>query len=198
MNNRTKQMIAEKFQQMAQYRAIKDIQVKELCQECGIERTTFYYHFYDKYELISWIFEQIYFEEARQAHVINSEEMIAKIACRLHQKKDFFANALQDDSQNNLRQYMLDFYIQSEELTLKQYLNVKQLDEDLLYTIRAYSYGCMGLTIEWLLNKTNLTPEAFAYHQYRLMPQELKMAYRNNQGVHKNDMPCPGWTESGR
>lgn len=191
MSKRTKQMIAEKFQQMAQYRAIKDIQVKELCQECGIERTTFYYHFCDKYELISWIFEQMFFEESQQANIINSEEMIARMACRLHQKKHFFANALQDDSQNNLRQHMLDFYIQSEESTLKQYLNVNQLDEDLTYTIRAYSYGCMGLTIEWLLNKINLTPETFAYHQYRLMPQELKEAYRDNQNVHKNYVPDP-------
>lgn len=182
MGKRTKQMIAEKFQQMARHRAIKDIQVKELCRECGIERTTFYYHFYDKYELISWIFEQMFFEESQQADIINSEEMILRMAYRLQQKKDFFANALQDDSQNNLRQYMLDFYIQSEESILKQYLNVNQLDEDLTYTIRAYSYGCMGLTIEWLLNKINLTPETFAHHQYRLMPQILKEAYRNHSG----------------
>lgn len=177
MSNRTKKLLANTLEQLAKTKLIKDIQVKELCETCEIERTTFYYHFCDKYELVSWIFEQMFLNSSRKATIINSEEMITDMAKQIEQKKDFFANALQDSSQNNLRQYMLDFYIKSEEKALKDYLNVDEIDEDLSYTIRSYSYGCMGLTIEWLMNRSVYTPEKFAYHQYRLMPDILKEAF---------------------
>ncbi len=171
------------LEKMVQTKSMKDIQVKEMCKECEIERTTFYYHFCDKYDVIAWIFEKMFKEESKMAKVINNEEMIFNMANRIYKKKDFFSCVLQDDSQNNLRQYMMDFYIRSEEETLKKYRNVENLDEDTKYTIRAYSYGCMGLTVEWLMNKINLTPEQFAYHQYRLMPQELKEAYQSETAI---------------
>ena len=105
------------LEKMVQTKSMKDIQVKEMCKECEIERTTFYYHFCDKYDVIAWIFEKMFKEELKMAKVINNEEMIFNMANRIYKKKDFFSCVLQDDSQNNLRQYMLDFYIRSEEAT---------------------------------------------------------------------------------
>lgn len=191
MNNRTKKLLADKLEQLAKIKLIKDIQIKELCEACELERTTFYYHFCDKYELVSWIFEQMFLSESKSSSIINSEEMIKKMFLRMEQKKEFFANALQDSSQNNLRQYMLDFYIESEEKVLKEYLKINELDEDLDYTVKNYSYGCMGLTIEWLLDKCSYTPEKLAYHQYRLMPEILKEAYKNNEKEALQEKPAP-------
>ena len=54
--DRTKQLFADKIMQLAKNKPIKDIQIKELCVLCGVERTTFYYHFRDKYDLVAWIF----------------------------------------------------------------------------------------------------------------------------------------------
>ena len=34
------------------------IRITEICQAAEIERSTFYYHFEDKYELVAWIFFQ--------------------------------------------------------------------------------------------------------------------------------------------
>ena len=74
--DRTKQLFADKILQLAKHKPIKDIQIKELCALCGVERTTFYYHFRDKYELVAWIFKQNYIEEASRAETINDERMI--------------------------------------------------------------------------------------------------------------------------
>ena len=161
--DRTKQLFADKIMQLAKNKPIKDIQIKELCVLCGVERTTFYYHFRDKYDLVAWIFKQNYIEEASRAETINDERMIREMFHRLSMQKEFFLNALQDSSQNNLREYMLAFYIEIEEKVLCEYYHTDSLNEELLYEVRNYSFGCMGQTIDWLLGKNNLSAEKMAY-----------------------------------
>ena len=178
MMDRTKQLFADKILQLAKHKPIKNIQIKELCDLCGVERTTFYYHFRDKYELVAWIFKQNYIEEASRAETINDERMIREMFRRLSMQKEFFLNALQDSSQNNLREYMLAFYIEIEEKVLCEYYQTDSLDEELLYEVRNYSFGCMGHTIDWLLGKNNLSAEKMAYYQYKFMPEELKKAFQ--------------------
>ena len=176
--DRTKQLFADKIMQLAKNKPIKDIQIKELCVLCGVERTTFYYHFRDKYDLVAWIFKQNYIEEASRAETINDERMIREMFHRLSMQKEFFLNALQDSSQNNLREYMLAFYIGIEEKVLCEYYHTDSLNEELLYEVRNYSFGCMGHTIDWLLGKNNLSAEKMAHYQYKFMPEELKNAFQ--------------------
>ena len=176
--DRTKQLFADKIMQLAKNKPIKDIQIKELCDLCGVERTTFYYHFRDKYDLVAWIFKQNYIEEASRAETINDERMIREMFHRLSMQKEFFLNALQDSSQNNLREYMLAFYIGIEEKVLCEYYHTDSLNEELLYEVRNYSFGCMGQTIDWLLGKNNLSAEKMAHYQYKFMPEELKNAFQ--------------------
>ena len=178
MMDRTKQLFADKIMQLAKNKPIKDIQIKELCVLCGVERTTFYYHFRDKYDLVAWIFKQNYIEEASRAETINDERMIREMFRRLSMQKEFFLNALQDSSQNNLREYMLAFYIGIEEKVLCEYYHTDSLNEELLYEVRNYSFGCMGQTIDWLLGKNNLSAEKMAHYQYKFMPEELKNAFQ--------------------
>ena len=92
-------------------------------------------------------------------------------------QRAFFRNAFQDKSQNSLSEYQLDFYIQGEREVLCQYLGVETLDEELEYTIKQCSYGCLGHTVEWILGKNNLSPEKMGYYQYKLMPDILKKAW---------------------
>ena len=176
--DRTKQLFADKIMQLAKNKPIKDIQIKELCVLCGVERTTFYYHFRDKYDLVAWIFKQNYIEEASRAETINDERMIREMFHRLSMQKEFFLNALQDSSQNNLREYMLAFSIGIEEKVLCEYYHTDSLNEELLYEGRNYSFGCMGQTIDWLLGKNNLSAEKMAHYQYKFMPEELKNAFQ--------------------
>lgn len=36
------------------------ISVGDICEDCGMNRKSFYYHFRDKYDLVNWIFMWIY------------------------------------------------------------------------------------------------------------------------------------------
>lgn len=46
------------------------ITVREIIEDCGINRKTFYYHFRDIYHLIKWIFEEEAIEVVKQYDLI--------------------------------------------------------------------------------------------------------------------------------
>lgn len=175
--NRTKQLFADTLIEMSRSKSIREIQVKDLCQTCGIDRTTFYYHFRDKYDLVAWIYMSLYLEEEKSAVIINGEEMIVCMLKRIWTQRPFFRNALQDTSQNNLGEYLLDFYIGNERRIACKYLDRETLDEETEYIIKQYSFGCLMHTAEWLLGKNSLSAETFGHYQYMCMPDILKAAW---------------------
>ncbi len=182
LHDRTKWLLADTLMKLARSKPIKNIQVKEICQSCGADRTTFYYHFRDKYDLVAWIFSRMYVDEAGRAEYLNDEKMMVRMFNRLWENRPFFMNALQDHSQNNLGQYILDFYIDAERAVLCDALGVDTLDEETEYAIKQYSFGCLMHTVEWLLGKNKLTPEKMAHYQFECMPAILKSAWQK-----KND-----------
>ena len=52
----TKLWIASKMKKLMERKPISKIRVSEICRLAEIERSTFYYHFKDKYDLVAWIF----------------------------------------------------------------------------------------------------------------------------------------------
>lgn len=53
----TKRAIAESFKKLLSSRELNKITVKDIVQDCGVNRQTFYYHFHDVYELMEWLFQ---------------------------------------------------------------------------------------------------------------------------------------------
>lgn len=53
-----KAIIAQAFKELAQQKSIDKITVKSLIESCGISRQTFYYHFQDIMDVISWSLQQ--------------------------------------------------------------------------------------------------------------------------------------------
>ena len=63
MAQSTKQALAASLKQLLEKKSLDDITVKELVEDCAVNRQTFYYHFQDIYDLLSWFLTQ----EATQA-----------------------------------------------------------------------------------------------------------------------------------
>ncbi len=54
----TKRLLAESLKKLLETRTLDRITVKEIVQDCGVNRQTFYYNFQDIYALMEWIFEE--------------------------------------------------------------------------------------------------------------------------------------------
>ena len=52
----TKKAIAAALKQVCREKPFDKISIADITAVCGLNRQTFYYHFQDKYELLSWIY----------------------------------------------------------------------------------------------------------------------------------------------
>ena len=105
MSDRTKIWIADIMKRLMKSKSIDKIRITQICSEAEIERSTFYYHFKDKYDLVAWIF----FHDAFVTDVI-SVESAAESMNRMRKDYLFYKRAYEDNSQNPLWQYMLEYF----------------------------------------------------------------------------------------
>ncbi len=56
MSQTTKRALADSLKKLLAKRSLDKITVKDIIDDCGVNRQTFYYHFHDIYALVEWIF----------------------------------------------------------------------------------------------------------------------------------------------
>ena len=134
MAERTKLWIADKMKDLMKKKPLDKIRITEICQAAEIERSTFYYHFRDKYELVAWIF----FQSADQINIIDLHDA-ANAMRQMKNDMIFYKRAYEDTSQNALWQYMLEYFSAKYTELAKKMSGQETLDAQLLYSIRLYA-----------------------------------------------------------
>jgi len=82
-NQRTRQNIMNGFMKLIKQKEFSDITITDITQEAEINRSTFYYHFMDKYDLIDEIQREVLtkeiFKEVALQEVINEQTIILSL-----------------------------------------------------------------------------------------------------------------------
>ncbi|MCR5008503.1 MAG: TetR/AcrR family transcriptional regulator C-terminal domain-containing protein [Oribacterium sp.] len=172
MAERTKLWIADKMKNLMKQKPIDKIRITEICKVAEIERTTFYYHFKDKYDLVAWIF----FQDAEGTNIIDVRDAAAGLN-KMKQDILFYKRAYEDTSQNALWQYMLEYFVTAYSELAKEMTTSDTLNTELLFSIRLYCYGSVGMTKEWVLRDNITSAETLVQMMFNSMPEQLKKIY---------------------
>lgn len=172
MAERTKLWIADKMKGLMKRKPIDKIRITEICSAAEIERSTFYYHFKDKYDLVAWIF----FQDAENTNIIDVKDAAAGLN-KMKQNILFYRRAYEDTSQNALWQYMYGYFVNAYALLAKEMTGRDPLDTPLLFAIRLYCYGTVGMTREWVLTDNITSAETLVQMMFDSMPESLKNIY---------------------
>lgn len=145
---RMKYCLAEAMKRCMKKSPVEKITVKEIAEECGTTRQTFYRNFQDKYDLIN------------KFHYIEEEKL-------------FFRAAFKTDDQNSLREHdfrlILQFYTERiEEKT------GRKLSEQMKFLLEMYCQGSIYMTVQWVLGQIKGTPEQIARSLVDAMPSQLE------------------------
>ncbi|MDD5804167.1 TetR/AcrR family transcriptional regulator C-terminal domain-containing protein [Blautia sp. HCP3S3_H10_1] len=171
---KTKYKLAYSMKECMRTTPVENITVKQIVENCGLTRQTFYRNFLDKYDLINWYFDKLLlksFEHMGQGRTV-SDALVKKFTY-IQEEQSFFAAAFRYDSQNSLRQHdfelILDFYE-----NLIRTKNGKILDEDTHFLLEMYCQSSIYMTIKWVLGELNCTPEKLAQILVKGMPGVLE------------------------
>lgn len=177
MKNYTKNLLAETLKDLMEKQTLAQIRVSDICKICEIERSTFYYHFKDKYELAAWIFLQT----AKGVDISNPEQSASSLD-KIRNDILFYRQALADSSQNALWKFLHEYFT-------KEYINIIEkktstpASEDLKFQIRFYCYGCVYMTKEWIYSDPYPSSQTVVKTIYKTMPTDMAEIIFNKSNI---------------
>lgn len=170
--DRTKRLIANTMKELMKRKSVEQIRVTEICELAEIERSTLYYHFRDKYDIIAWFFMH---------HSSDMDILDPVSAARnmdiMKEELHFYRKAFQDSSQNALWNYLFDYYLEEYSVIAKERLNTPTLDLETRFSIRMYCYGAISMCKDWILLDTNISSDELIRLMFLSMPQNLRKIY---------------------
>lgn len=174
----TKHAIAQALKSLISTKTFEKISISDITQACGLNRQTFYYHFQDKYELLTWI----YYTEGF-SHVVDDitfENWDKKILLLLEiMKKEqlFYCHTIKLDSH-----YFMDYLL---EITSALFLAaIESLDQEnkldenqKQFFSHFYAHGICGVILSWVKSNMKQPPEELAVNFKKLAHHSEQLGY---------------------
>ena len=159
-SNITKTAMAEAMKMLMSEKPFAKISVGDICERCGMNRKTFYYHFKDKYDLVDWIFQTEFLEMLQVRNYSSGWDLLSDICEYLYSEKDFYTNALQIEGQNSFR----DYFASAIGSVLTEIMR-DQLpsSEDSLFFIHFFTDAFLSAILRWLNDEPVLPPAEFVH-----------------------------------
>lgn len=104
-SNITKRALAQALKELMMTQPLDKISVSNICEQCGLNRKSFYYHFRDKYELVSWIYYTEFMETALKKQYRDSWEFMDEICSYFYENRIFYRKCFQQEGQNSFSEY---------------------------------------------------------------------------------------------
>lgn len=182
---KTKAQLRTGLAKLLQKKSIKEITVKELVELVDINRSTFYLHYSDIYNMLSSIEEEL-LGEIRQTilnHPVSpfnesSFPFIEDIFQILEENKDICC-ALLGHNGDIAFLHRIESLISDHSLSVLR-VTFPETIEDLKYSYSFCLSGCIGLVKTWLTSDTDETPQYMAQLTFRLIMNALRHMYPDN------------------
>ena len=113
-SNATKQAFADALRKLLEQKPFAKISVSHICEECGMNRKSFYYHFKDKYDLVNWIFDTEItkiFSEEEWKNAGFTWDILEKICEYFYKHRTFYSKVLQIEGQNSFTEHFRDILV---------------------------------------------------------------------------------------
>ena len=172
----TKELLAASLKDLAQFKPVDKITVKELAKNCGLTAPTFYNNFRDKYELMAWIYNR---EVEASLENFGRGDSFEDVVCKWMEivvaDKNFYLNLLKNAvGQNSFRYATNDHAINLIAERIKTRHNLSELPPNIFFCLKFFMRGVSELVNDWALGKCDCSPREMAKFFIEAMPAPLK------------------------
>lgn len=106
-SNITKRALAQNMKELMAEKPFSKISVGDICERCGMNRKSFYYHFQDKYDLVNWIFYTEFISSVRLEEQSSAWTLLEDVCTYFYRERQFYRSAMQIQGQNSFREYFI-------------------------------------------------------------------------------------------
>lgn len=101
----TKRALASALKSLMRTQPFSKISVGDICEQCDMNRKSFYYHFRDKYDLVNWIYDTEFIAIAVQTHYVSSWDFLEDLCEYFYENRVFYRKALEITGQNSFSEH---------------------------------------------------------------------------------------------
>lgn len=147
----SKAMIAQGMKDLLKKQPLESISIGDLARQCQISRSTIYYHFKDKYDIVSWIFHsEIQAVVRTDKRVGTWTENLLEMCLYLQRNREFYIRVLRDIGQNSFTECLISFCKEVILHLFQESQADRVLTQKQIQTITdVYAYGIVGLISDW-------------------------------------------------
>ena len=148
----TRRQLADALRHKLATKPLQKITIRELVEECGLNRQTFYYHFKDIYDLVEWCCE----EDASRALAGKKtyetwQQGLLQIFEAVLDNKPFILNVYRSVSREQVESYLYRLtYDLLEGVVEEQAQGMSVRPEDKAFIATLYKYMFVGLMLDWI------------------------------------------------
>lgn len=154
----TKKALAEALRALMRQKPFEKVSIGEICDQCGMNRRSFYYHFQDKYDLVIWIFDSEFLDYMYEKDYSSIWHFLRDICDYFYAHREFYLDILAVSGQNSFREHYREIFTP---LLTEVFSQIFDKEEHRGFLAEFYADAFL-LSLEKWLRRDNMTPEEFA------------------------------------
>ncbi|MDD5922044.1 MAG: TetR/AcrR family transcriptional regulator C-terminal domain-containing protein [Eubacteriales bacterium] len=147
----TEQALANSLKKLLGKKTLDKITVRDITDDCGVNRQTFYYHFQDVYDLVEWIFTEAAKQYRDRIDLSNWRDVVLQIMNDLTEDKHFVMNTYYSLTRRQLDQFMQKLFRAPIRNLLDQASEDSSAsEEEKVFITDMFTYALVGIITEWI------------------------------------------------
>lgn len=154
----TKHALADSLKELIKHKTLSKINIADICNNCGMHRKSFYYHFKDKYELVNWIFYNEFVTLAVKEHYDDDWAFLHALIIFFYDNREFYSKALETDGQNSFVEYFEEIF---QSILIEFLENVFSSNKNKNFFAKYFTDAFIMATKNWLHEDEVMQPDEF-------------------------------------
>ena len=168
----TKDLFKASLLRLTKTNCLSKISVKDILNETGAAKQTFYNHFSNKYDLINYVMMDAV-EHLNRTHPMHTYQGILECLEYCEENKRFFIETIRHDECNDFRNFFylwcVDYYL----TRLYEMVGTRELPVSLVSAVKFYCHGATELFIDWISANMLMSKALLADTIVRCRPEAL-------------------------
>ena len=180
MSNITKIALANSLKKLLQVKTLDKITVKDIVEDCGVNRQTFYYHFHDIYDLLGWFFIQEGEKVIGNKKTYTTwQQGFLQAFQYVNKDKKFIINAYNSIGRDHLEKYLYIIVFELlKNVVEEKAVGIKVSEENKKFVADFYKYAFVGLSLEWIRTGMKENPEAIIEKLSTLIKGDIELSLK--------------------
>ncbi|PTE73674.1 TetR/AcrR family transcriptional regulator [Staphylococcus devriesei] len=150
---KTKKALTDSLYFLLEEEVYSTITVNKICENANVHRTTFYKHFYDKKEILVYLFKLTgddYFSTDIKERINNPFQVLAKS----FNKEELFRIEMKQQDDKEFKKIYNDYLIEIVQNDFKNNMHCLEVDHTVPKSLISYVFGSvLAAFIEWKMNE---------------------------------------------